>query len=299
MEEPVSVKCEPAWPSDAEEPSNFEHSQLVSEIILLKQETKSELTEPGPAQENAYEASADIKEEMIIEQNQPVTNNTEENKMENITIPTGRPGEELYRHMLTHSGDRPFCSTESYSTSTQRGNLRTHTSIKSEERPFCCDVCGRAFKQRVHLRNHMVVHSRERQYSCNECNNTFTREDSLRTHMFIHSKQWPYSCMECSSTFARKRSLEKHMLTHSQERPHQSIESGNTYKQLSYLENHIVFHFNDGQYICKECNSTIPREHVLGDDMLMHCIMKIENVRLRSRDVPEPTLKFNRDKIVR
>ncbi|XP_068083018.1 uncharacterized protein [Anabrus simplex] len=44
---------------------NFE---LVPEIVLLKQETKSELSDPGPTQENAMEPSTDIKGEVFIEQ---------------------------------------------------------------------------------------------------------------------------------------------------------------------------------------------------------------------------------------
>ncbi|XP_068082651.1 uncharacterized protein [Anabrus simplex] len=95
MEEPVFVKCEPALSSDTEEPSNFEHSQLVSEMIPLKQETKSELTEPGPTQENAFEPSADIKEEMLIEQHQPVPNIKEGNNSKQLTRKWGLSGQDL------------------------------------------------------------------------------------------------------------------------------------------------------------------------------------------------------------
>ncbi|XP_068085427.1 uncharacterized protein [Anabrus simplex] len=45
-----------------------ENFELVSDMKPVKEETKSELTEPGPRQENAFEPSACITEEISIEQ---------------------------------------------------------------------------------------------------------------------------------------------------------------------------------------------------------------------------------------
>ncbi|XP_068086237.1 uncharacterized protein [Anabrus simplex] len=108
MEEPVFVKCEPVRSSDTGEPSNFDNVHPMLGIIPLKQETKSELTEstqeyafeenfqllsemkqetkseliePGTTQENAFEPSADIKDEIFVEQHQPLPNIKEENKL--------------------------------------------------------------------------------------------------------------------------------------------------------------------------------------------------------------------------
>ncbi|XP_067004143.2 uncharacterized protein [Anabrus simplex] len=83
MEEPVFVKCEPAWSSDTEEPSNAENLEFVSEVIPMEQEIKSELTVPGPTQENKFKPSADIKEEVFVEQHQLFPNITEENNSMN------------------------------------------------------------------------------------------------------------------------------------------------------------------------------------------------------------------------
>ncbi|XP_068086831.1 uncharacterized protein [Anabrus simplex] len=44
---------------------NFEH---VSEVIALKEEVKSELTEPESSQEDSLEPSEDTKEEIFIEE---------------------------------------------------------------------------------------------------------------------------------------------------------------------------------------------------------------------------------------
>ncbi|XP_067004460.2 uncharacterized protein [Anabrus simplex] len=116
MEEPVFVKCETAWTLVKKEQSNSENFEFiskvipleqdikseltvpgptqenafeenfefVSEMIPLEQDIKSELTVPGPTQENAFERSADIKEEVFIEQHQLFPNVIEEEKIESI-----------------------------------------------------------------------------------------------------------------------------------------------------------------------------------------------------------------------
>ncbi|XP_067010423.1 uncharacterized protein [Anabrus simplex] len=67
MDMEVKIKEEPAWLEGATSASleNIEH---VSEIILLKKEAKSELTEPGPTQENSFEPSENFKKEIFIEE---------------------------------------------------------------------------------------------------------------------------------------------------------------------------------------------------------------------------------------
>ncbi|XP_067010603.2 uncharacterized protein [Anabrus simplex] len=67
MELEVKIKEEPAWLEGTTTASleNFEH---VSEVIVVKEEVKSELTEPGSSQENSLEPSEDIKEEIFVEE---------------------------------------------------------------------------------------------------------------------------------------------------------------------------------------------------------------------------------------
>ncbi|XP_067014757.1 uncharacterized protein [Anabrus simplex] len=67
MDPEIKIKEEPAWLEETTtaSPENIEH---VSEVIVLKEEVKSELTEPGSMQENSLEPSDDIKEEVFIEE---------------------------------------------------------------------------------------------------------------------------------------------------------------------------------------------------------------------------------------
>ncbi|XP_068086814.1 uncharacterized protein [Anabrus simplex] len=67
MDLEIKIKEEPAGLEETTNASleNFEH---VSEVIALKEEVKSELTEPGSSQENSREPSEDTKEEICIEE---------------------------------------------------------------------------------------------------------------------------------------------------------------------------------------------------------------------------------------
>ncbi|XP_068086949.1 uncharacterized protein [Anabrus simplex] len=62
------VKSELTEPESSQENSLEENFEYVSEVIALKGEVKSELTEPGSMQENSFEPSEYTKEEIFIEE---------------------------------------------------------------------------------------------------------------------------------------------------------------------------------------------------------------------------------------
>ncbi|XP_068086617.1 uncharacterized protein [Anabrus simplex] len=67
MDLQIEIKEEPAR-LEGTTNASLEIIEHVSEVIGLKKEAKSDLTEPGPAQENFLEPSEDIKEEIFIEE---------------------------------------------------------------------------------------------------------------------------------------------------------------------------------------------------------------------------------------
>ncbi|XP_068083047.1 uncharacterized protein [Anabrus simplex] len=67
MDVKEGIKEEPVW-FEGSATASFENLELESGMIPLKQETKSELTEARPTQENTYEPSAAVKEEVLTEE---------------------------------------------------------------------------------------------------------------------------------------------------------------------------------------------------------------------------------------
>ncbi|XP_068084003.1 uncharacterized protein [Anabrus simplex] len=67
MDLEIKIKEEPAW-LEGTGNASLENIEHVTQIITLKKEAKSELTEPGPTENCSFEPSEDTKEEIFIEQ---------------------------------------------------------------------------------------------------------------------------------------------------------------------------------------------------------------------------------------
>ncbi|XP_068085452.1 uncharacterized protein [Anabrus simplex] len=82
MDLEVNIKEEPAW-LEGTRNASLESIEHLSDMVVLKKEVKSELTEPGSTQENTLEPSEGIKEEIFTDPgsiNQLVPNIKEETK---------------------------------------------------------------------------------------------------------------------------------------------------------------------------------------------------------------------------
>lgn len=126
------------------------------------------------------------------------------------------------------------------------GNLRKHMVLHSGERPFSCDECGRTFVLSQHLKSHMkLVHSDEKNFQCSICGRLFNHSGNYKKHQKVHSGERPFKCF-CGKAFGQSSNYHAHMRVHLNDRPFKCDECDKSFVQAINLTLHKRVHTGGG-----------------------------------------------------
>ncbi|KAL5106282.1 hypothetical protein TcWFU_006325 [Taenia crassiceps] len=164
----------------------------------------------------------------------------------------------LRRHILSHTGERPFPCQYCDKAFSTRSGVNTHERTHTGQKPYVCQTCGRSFAAGSNYIFHVHIHTNTRRHRCDMCPKAFVTPGDLRRHKYSHTGDWPFRCSECNRGFAVERSLINHKSIHTGVKPYSCHVCTKSYTQESSLKTHMRLHQKDSGASTNTSNRKIP-----------------------------------------